>query len=196
MGRRRELEKVRDDRAEVLGMLSDMRGPLYKLLTEQSVTQESYFNPDPYHQIVKELTGIIGFEQFEAGTGLFHMLRVILCVTSPVQRLNDPAFTGIRDFMRPSRLTLIWPNLILSPLVVLYACKYVYASRVSLLDMVTEAWDTIRGFWKGWLVDPLKDVLRTVRTGGEDGVIVQREALAADLFVSFCHFFPLPVKKR
>jgi hypothetical protein len=61
-------------------MLSDIRGPLYKLLTEQSVTQESFLDQDPYHQVMKELASIIGLEPFEANTGLFHMLRIIVCV--------------------------------------------------------------------------------------------------------------------
>jgi nuclear-control-of-ATPase protein 2 len=33
------------------------------------------------------------------------------------------------------------------------------------------------------LIDPLKDVLKTVRAGGEGSVIVQKEAVAADLAV-------------
>jgi nuclear-control-of-ATPase protein 2 len=74
--------------------------------------------------------------------------------------------------------------LILSPFVILYGYKYIYASRASVLGTATDAWITVRGFWQGWLVDPLKDVLRTVKIGGEGGVIVQKEALAADLAVS------------
>jgi hypothetical protein len=54
--------------------------------------------------------------------------------------------------------------------------------------MLKDARETVEGFVKGWLVEPLKEVLKTVRAGGaegEVGVIVSKEGVIADLEVSF-----------
>ena len=85
---------------------------------------------------------------------------------------------------RPSNLVLAWPKLVLGPPLLLYGFKLLYSSRMSLQEVAKDAQNTLLGLWQGWLIDPLKDVLRTVRTGGEGSIIVQREAVAADLAVS------------
>jgi len=85
---------------------------------------------------------------------------------------------------RPSNFALAWPKLVLGPPLLLYGFKLLYTSKTSLQEVAEDAWNTLRGLWQGWLIDPLKDVLRTVRTGGEGSVIVQREAIASDLAVS------------
>ena len=53
--------------------------------------------------------------------------------------------------------------------------------------MLKDARETVEGFVKGWLVEPLKEVLKTVRAGaeGDAGVIVSREGVIADLEVTF-----------
>ena len=54
--------------------------------------------------------------------------------------------------------------------------------------MLKDARETVEGFVKGWLVEPLKEVLKTVRAGGaegEAGVIVSKEGVIADLEVTF-----------
>ena len=53
--------------------------------------------------------------------------------------------------------------------------------------MAKEAVYTIRGFWDGWLLGPLKDIVKTVRTTDEDGVIVTKQSVQADLDVSLYH---------
>ena len=55
-----------------------------------------------------------------------------------------------------------------------------------------EGYETVEGFVWGWLMEPLMGVLRTVRTGGEDGVIVRKEGVTADFDVS--SFFTLLVR--
>jgi nuclear-control-of-ATPase protein 2 len=51
------------------------------------------------------------------------------------------------------------------------------------MELAIDTKETVEGFAKNSLIDPLKEVLRTVRTGGEDGVIVRREGVVADLDV-------------
>jgi nuclear-control-of-ATPase protein 2 len=91
--------------------------------------------------------------------------------------------------LRPKRWILIWPKVVLLPPLVLFACKSLYASRTSLEEVARDAAETLRGFVMGWLVEPLRDVLRTVRSGssGETAVLIRREGVLADLDVS-----PLP----
>jgi len=45
----------------------------------------------------------------------------------------------------------------------------------------------MKGFWRGWLVEPLADIAKTVRTGGEGSIIVQKGSINADLEVFICH---------
>jgi hypothetical protein len=51
----------------------------------------------------------------------------------------------------------------------------------------------LKGFWRGWLVEPLTEIAKTVRAGGEGSIIVQKGSIDADLQVFICHlhFFPL-----
>ncbi|KAF7337697.1 hypothetical protein MSAN_02243200 [Mycena sanguinolenta] len=88
---------------------------------------------------------------------------------------------AIRQFQRPSRLSLIWPKLLFIPPLALYALRSLYVSRASIAQIGRDAKETAAGFMKNSLIDPLKEVLKTVRTGGEDGVIVRKEGVAADL---------------
>jgi len=47
--------------------------------------------------------------------------------------------------------------------------------------MAQETWTTIRSFWEGWLLGPIKDVIKTVRAADEEGVIITRASVKADL---------------
>ena len=49
--------------------------------------------------------------------------------------------------------------------------------------MACDAKETLRGFVTGWLIEPLREIMKTVRAGGEDGVIVRKEGVAADFEV-------------
>lgn len=92
--------------------------------------------------------------------------------------------SALQDLARPSRLTLLWPRFVFLPPLALYAAKTAYASRESLYELALEAVETVKGFWEQWLLEPFRDIVKTVRAGGEDGVIVSRESVQADLAVS------------
>lgn len=49
--------------------------------------------------------------------------------------------------------------------------------------MAGEAKETVENFFADWLFEPCRDVIRTIRAGGEEGVIVRKEGVAADLDV-------------
>ena len=52
------------------------------------------------------------------------------------------------------------------------------------MDTALQAHDTVKGFWFGYVVDPVREILDTVRTGGEEGVrIINQQAVRADLEV-------------
>jgi nuclear control of ATPase protein 2 len=85
---------------------------------------------------------------------------------------------------RPSRLTLIWPRLVILPPISIYLLRAAYGSRASLAVMAKEAVETLEGFFTDWLLEPVKGIIKTIRAGGEEGVIVTKEGVAADMDVS------------
>ena len=99
-------------------------------------------------------------------------------------RTMHDAYLQAHDLRRPSRLTLLWPRLFLLPPLTFYCAKYMYASRATLTEFMHGVLSTVQNFFKGWLFDPIMDVLATIRAGGDDGVIVRRKAVAADFDVS------------
>ncbi|EIW81016.1 nuclear control of ATP synthase 2 [Coniophora puteana RWD-64-598 SS2] len=82
---------------------------------------------------------------------------------------------------RPSRLTLLWPRLVLVPPLALMAARYAWASRGSLREFAGDAAETAGNFYRDWLVEPVRGVLHTIRAGSEGGIIVTKEAVDADL---------------
>ncbi|KAJ7940484.1 NCA2-domain-containing protein [Mycena leptocephala] len=158
--KRRKLEKLRDERAQQLGQLARLRGQY------------------PAEFISRHLASNI------SGDGVWSEDEA-----ANVQNISSSLLPGhiaghgnaIQQLGRPSRLTLLWPRLLLLPPLTLYALRSLYASRASIVEIAQEAKETAEGFIKNSLIDPLKEVLKTVRTGGEDGVIVRKEGVAADL---------------
>ncbi|KIY64827.1 nuclear control of ATP synthase 2, partial [Cylindrobasidium torrendii FP15055 ss-10] len=73
------------------------------------------------------------------------------------------------------------PKLVLAPPIILSLIRSAYASREDLFDMALEAHDTVKAFVRGWLLEPVKDILNTVRTGAGEGMIVHKEGVTADL---------------
>lgn len=178
--RRKELEKVRDERAEVLGKLLELRSLLANGLEADfnvSTTGSSIDN-----QALTEF--LFKFAVVTSGdTSKKTVLPLIEQLLSAFKNhgIMHGAYLDVHDLRRPSRLTLLWPRLFLLPPLTFYCAKHIYASRATLADLMLDVVNTVQNFFKGWLFDPIKDVLITIRAGGEDGVIVRREAVAADL---------------
>lgn len=193
--KRDELEKVRNERAEVLGALADLRGQLVSALentsNEEGLAGLSYFVTQLQH-IVRSDFGAASAPGPTTPQGVLQPLYAFAYTTLPAHISFHNNHLNVRSLIRPSRLTRLWPRLVFLPPLALYAAKLGYASRSDLHDMAKEAVYTIRGFWDGWLLAPLKDIVKTVRTTDEDGVIVTKQSVKADLDVNSISFF-LPI---
>lgn len=180
-----ELKRLRDERAETLGMLAEMRDLLASAL-EQNSTERGI-------AVLAEFAGTLQCvvqgtnsspDSIVAEQSVVESLQMVAERLTPSDTSVYVSEIKARDLARPSRLTLLWPRLVLIPPLTLYLVRTAYASRASLHEIAVEAWQTMRGFWEDWLLEPLREVVKTVRTGGDDSVIITRESVKADLDVS------------
>jgi nuclear-control-of-ATPase protein 2 len=192
--RRKELEGLRDSKAKALGKLADL-SHLVKLSTvwrgqnDQSETMQS---------IVTVLTAVLGGKSEPTGTersrsrsrARFLSPRefcatIQLCISERLPRFAESHDSTLARLYRPSRLTRIWPKVVFYPIVGLIAARYAYRSKDSVVTIARDALDTVRGFWTGWVVEPVTGIIRTVRTGGEDGPrVISKDGLNSDMEVS------------
>jgi nuclear control of ATPase protein 2 len=188
--KRQELERIRDERAEVLGSLSDMRLSLQDNFYADAKRSHEHDTTDlgieRYSPLIDTLQRKLDGKSSQLGIrpGSIDRLLDLSTKVLPGHRTKNLTIFAEEKLERPSSLVLAWPKLVLGPPLLLYGFKLLYTSRTSLQEIAKDARNTLLGLWQGWLVDPLKDVLRTVRTGGEGSIIVQKEAVAADLAVS------------
>ncbi|CCM03563.1 uncharacterized protein FIBRA_05699 [Fibroporia radiculosa] len=180
--KRDQLKKMRDERAETLGLLAEMRDSLASTLedlsNEAGMEKLKVFAYSLYRVIQgKHPFPIDNLENLSTVT----FLQFVAEELHPSDISMRTPEIATRNLARPSRFTLLWPRLLLLPPLMLYALRCVYASRWSLHEVAVEAWQTARGFWEGWLLEPLREVVKTVRTGGDDTVIVNQQSLRADL---------------
>ncbi len=185
--KRKELERIRDERAEVLGVLVELRDRLSSALVDE--------NNDGALAGISEFTAflqsivdgedaaphIVGVDV--SASGVVESLSVLANVTLPSHISLHSAELKSGQLRRPSRLTLLWPRLVFLPPLALYAIRTAYASRASLEDLARDAVDTARSFWESWILEPLRGIVKTVRAGHDDGVIVTKESVRADLDV-------------
>ncbi|KZV86149.1 NCA2-domain-containing protein [Exidia glandulosa HHB12029] len=172
---RRELEALRDERAELLGLLARMR---------------TSFNPQAPMPFIESIKAAFVLEKAPsrpnqqgraramslAPPTLSSTLRKLALVILPAHQSAHA--DSISDLKRPHTLVRVWPELLLAPPLVWAGFHYAAGLRVGLRDAV----DTIKGFWSNYVVAPAKEILDTVRTGGDDRIrIVSPEALKADM---------------
>lgn len=192
--KRQELERIRDERAEALGSLSEMRLSLQDNF--DTYARPSYGAADlgieRYSPLIDMLQLKLDGKPAHLGIrpGSVERLLELSVKVLPGHKMKNLAIFAEGKLKRPSGLVLAWPKLILGPPLLFYGFKLLYTSRTSLREVVEDAWSTLLGLWRGWLIDPLKDVLRTVRAGSEGSIIVQKEAVSADLAVSESTTFP------
>lgn len=187
--KQKELEKIRNERAEVLGKLADLRHDLLLALQEPSNSEGTvklaYFT-EQLNAIVTNgglTTSPTLSPRDQPHEVLLGNLHSFINTTLPTHYSLHTSRLDTHDLLRPSRLTLLWPRIVFLPPLLLYAASSAYSSRASLDHVAREAWNTVKSFWEGWLLGPLKDVIKTVRTSGEDGVIVTQASVKADLEV-------------
>ena len=191
--KRKALEEIRDEKAKVLGALSKMRESLEVALFKRPTVQDE--NPDArtweLAQFVREVSHLAD-TKFPSPSPLEHTCNSMeLC--HAIQQLAEGILrhhtylhtTHLRagNLLRPSRLTLLWPRPVFLLPGGLYVIHQFYSSPTSVIEIVKEAVRTMEGFLRGYILEPLKDVVKTVRTGGENGIIIRKEGINADLDV-------------
>ena len=99
---------------------------------------------------------------------------------------------ALAPLQRPSRLVLLWPRLLLMPPITYFVLGWAWSSREDIKKDLREGMDTARSFYQSWLVEPIRSILATVRTRGDEGVrVISKDALKADMDVSdIDRFFP------
>ncbi|KAF8635828.1 hypothetical protein AX15_000027 [Amanita polypyramis BW_CC] len=176
--KRKELERMRNQRAEILGRLAFLRRTLIENIDSQ---------PNDLRSVVESLEQTLSGDEMmpselrETTPGISGV-RSVARVSSFLLACRETHEEQLarHNLKRPSAFVQLWPKLFVLPPLCIYALRYAYASRGSIAQVVEDARETVVGFVQGWLIEPLKDVLRTVRAGGED-IIIRREAVTADL---------------
>ena len=189
--KRLELERIRDERAEALGELTSKRDDLSRALRED-LNEHTVFL-----QVISQVLLGQNADVTQFGLGVSHLdaLATTSFKVVPTHISLHQETIRAHSLLRPSRLVRMWPRLLVLPPLILYAVHRVSASQDTTLSFASDTWETLKGFWRGWLVEPLTDIAKTVRTGGEGSVIVQEGSIGADLQVCYsfvCRKDPLP----
>jgi len=182
---RKALEKIRDQRASILGELAQLRASLGSVMLGSQIRVNGRDLPTK-----KFTTFLDTLSRVVVSTSLSSDLSssplIPLDEISETLSTFDSAHTQFlldQRLLKPSRLTRLWPSLLILPPLSLY----VYTSYTSwipaLVQMSQDAKETVRGFVEDWLVEPLVGVLRTVRSGARGEVLVREEGVIADLEV-------------
>ena len=180
--KRRENEKIRNGRAEALGKLVGLRPRLSQLLERSRGEEDSSASHALLAEFATTLDSVTLSTAAESDMlSLLERSSHTLFITHEQAHLSCLDKDGLR---RPSRLTLLWPKLLFLPPLTLYCVKTVYASRETIIDLARDALEASRNFVRDWLLEPLRGVYQTIRTGGEEAVLVRPESVSADLDVS------------
>ena len=187
--KKEQLEKLRDERAALIGQLLDMRHSVTKVLNA-STTQESI---SALQLLSSHLTtNLDGSSPAPQSIHTLHdavrYLETLASEYLPAQSLAYKSSVASLRLQRPPLLTRNWPKLVFLPPLLLYGVRAAYSSRENLEQIAIDAVDTLKHFWRDWLLAPLKEVVDTVRAGNDEGVIITHESVQADLDVRMPQF--------
>jgi nuclear control of ATPase protein 2 len=182
--KRLELERIRDERAEALGELASQHEHISRALRKDLDERAAFL------QVIEQV--LVGQQRVDAAklgspTSLLDALVTTSSNVLPIHKSLHEEGLRTYSLIRPSRLVRIWPRLLVLPPLTLYAIQRISASQDTLLSLAKDAWETMKGFWRGWLVEPVADIAKTVRAGGEGSIIVQKGSINANLEVFICH---------
>ncbi|KAI9451392.1 NCA2-domain-containing protein [Russula earlei] len=170
--KRLELERIRDERAETLGELTSRHENLSHALQKDL---------DGRAEFLQVMNQVLVGQHVPLSTSLLDTLVATSSKVLPMHMSLHQEKIRTYSLLRPNRLVRLWPRLVVLPPLTLYAMQRVSASQDALLSLAEDAWETLKGFWRGWLVEPLADIAKTVRAGGEGSIIVQKGSIEADL---------------
>ena len=179
------MRESRDRRAETLGQLLSIKAEL-----ESALKKNNFRDTNNTAELAKMLSiGAVGHatsysfsNKLDDATYILHDLKHIHLRS----HANELSYLFSE---RPPRLLFIWPRLVVIPAIAVLLFRHVYDSRESIWDSVLSAHDTVKAFWFGYIVEPVRGILDTVRAGGDEGSrLVNPEAVRADLEVD-CPLF-------
>lgn len=205
---RKELEAIRDERARQLGELSFVGTTIITALEdvdESSFSKSAISSPHDRDSVLAQLLAaslhtILGSdkvntpEQIEPGISTSNAsmpLQKVLRDALPVHSVrHQNLFTAHR---RPGRWTRLWPRLVLFPPLILLTMRSVYQNRNSICATIIDAGRTVHSFWTQWVLEPIRDILKTVRTSGDDGAgrVISKDGLKSDMDVGISWFSSL-----
>jgi nuclear control of ATPase protein 2 len=176
-----ELERIRDERAEALGELASKHDHISRALRKDLDERVAFLQVIDQVLVGQHIDAV----PLESSTSL---LNALITTSSRVLPMHTSLHKGdlqTYSLLRPGRLIRIWPRILVLPPLTLYAIQRISASKDTLLSLANDARETLKGFWRGWLVEPLAEIAKTVRTGGEGSIIVQKGSIDADLEVFY-----------
>lgn len=176
--KRKQLEQLRNERAAALGRFAVASQALEVKLTSGNINLAH---------------GLLEFETLGASISLREgSLQSLNIALESIGLYHNSHTVALAPLQRPSQLVLLWPRLLLIPPITYFVLGWAWSSREDIKRNLWEGMDTARAFYQSWLVEPIRSILATVRTGGDEGVrVISKDALKADMDVSFAKY-PLP----
>ncbi|CCA67648.1 related to NCA2-control of mitochondrial synthesis of Atp6p and Atp8p [Serendipita indica DSM 11827] len=166
--KRKQLERLRDDRALRVGLLAAASHELEHTL---SATNHSTSQLEKHLLLLQLALGTDG-----------QMASFDYTLLQQIEKNKERHEREVNSLRRPSRLVRIWPRLLLLPPACYLIFRYIYQPRDSIRQHLKEAAETIRVFWQSWVIQPIQGIIATVRTGGDEGIrVISKDALRADM---------------
>ena len=185
---------IRDMRARQLGELSFLGTTIITALEdvdEFSFSESSASNSrDRYTALAQllaaSLENILGGHAVEltiATSTASMSLQRVLQVTLPSHSAKHRNLFTVHQ--RPGRWARSWPHLLLFPPLILLTMRSAYQNRSSIYTTIIDAGHTIRSFWTERVIEPVRDILKTVKTSGDEGAarVISRDGLKSDMEV-------------
>jgi nuclear-control-of-ATPase protein 2 len=172
--KRKKLEALRDDRALRIGLLASASHDLEHTLSTHSTSQLTQ------HVILLSLA-LSPLPQLQSSL----QPRLDQEFLFQLDESNRNHVQEIGTLRRPSKLVRMWPKLVIIPPTIYFVSRTLYTSRESIAEHFKEAAVTVRVFWESWVLQPIRNILDTIKTGGDEGMrVISKDALRADMEVS------------
>jgi nuclear control of ATPase protein 2 len=181
--KRKKLEEMRDERATFIGQLLYMQTFVLDSAVTNTIEASIAVLQSLVNQATPELDGKLPSPR--TADEIIPCLETLVSESLPTRLSSYSSNITEHNLERPSRFVRSWPKLLFLPPLAVYGARTAYSSRASLEQVAKDAVDTLKHFWQDWLLAPIQDVLQTVRTGSDEGVIITHESVRADLDVRF-----------
>jgi len=176
--KRKQLEQLRNERAATLGRFA---------VACQALEADFTSGKIDLSRALQEFEALGARMSLQEGS-----LQRLNGALESIDLYHNSHTVALAPLQRPSRLVLLWPRLLLIPPITYFVLGWAWSSREDIKKELREGMDTAREFYQSWLVEPIRSILATVRTGGDEGVrVISKDALKADMDVSTTHWlFP------